>query len=41
MTPEQFRNLLQPVTDHLAGRPLDAALVFYLLPQGAIEFTKN
>ena len=26
MTPEQFRYLLQPVTGHLAGRPLDAAL---------------
>ena len=26
MTPEQFRNLLQPVTGHLAGRPLDASL---------------
>lgn len=26
MTPEHFRTLLKPVTDHLAGRPLDAAL---------------
>lgn len=26
MTPEQFRHLLQPVTDRIAGKPLDASL---------------